>query len=551
MCVKQGDLNNEMLASPVTEQLKAEVREGEVLIFSKVKGNAIVQLLVELLDTTHQPEAVHEGINPFPEPNSSWKRTLLEIQERERKREREAQELEKEGKRAREGERERGEFQLRKLEMKSVAQRERELDAAWKSNNLRRRVVRETVHGHPYTTKRNIQKKTSTFPPRNFEELFEDLVEVLETDLKQGPSQTVPSISEIDFQVGYCTGCPVSFPASNTGNQELQTHQGNLHHLSSHFSKGDSTFPDLVSINPKPPSHLEPVALNFSPGQLTVFTDEHCGNTSDEECQPCYAQNVTGQSLPCSPSTEADWFSQAELNAIQNGKAPHIESKHLPDTSQQQHSPNDSALSFFQFQLRYVEDYLCTVSMQEILSVDKNGNTMLHNAVIQGKRALAYSLACRTANVGRIDAKDSRGRTALHLAAERNQHLMVSDLISLGAQINGRDYLGKTPVHLCAESGFLRVLHVIEKTLKNGTNVHIDADLNGQSAIDYAEEVNDTEVLNFLSGYFDRMKAAHHEEFIPSGVLDVMDQNAELKELVSGGQLLPCDIFLQTSVGAQ
>ncbi|XP_072342629.1 NF-kappa-B inhibitor zeta [Scyliorhinus torazame] len=489
--------------------------------------------------------------------------------------------------------------------------RDRQLDAAWKSNNLRRRVVRETVHGHPYTTKRNIQKKTSTFPPRNFEELFEDLVEVLETDLKQGPSQTVLSISEMDFQVGYCTGCPVSFPASNTGNQELQTHQGNLHHLSSHFSKGDSTFPDLVSINPKPPSHLEPVALNFSPGQLTVFTDEHCGNTSDEECQPCYAQNVTGQSLPCSPSTEADWFSQAELNAIQNCKAPHIESKHLPDTSQQQHSPNDSALSFFQFQLRYVEDYLCTVSMQEILSVDKNGNTMLHNAVIQGKRALAYSLACRTANVGRIDAKDSRGRTALHLAAERNQHLVVSDLISLGAQINGRDYLGKTPVHLCAESGFLRVLHVIEKTLKNGTNVHIDAvdnnlltplhcavlahaaavkefgisgmngdtkrfltlrkeqlldgmrsllrmgsslsmqDLNGQSAIDYAEEVNDTEVLNFLYGYFDRMKAAHHEEFIPSGVLDVMDQNAELKELVSGGQLLPCDIFLQTSVGAQ
>lgn len=54
----------------------------------------------------------------------------------------------------------------------------------------------------------------------------------------------------------------------------------------------------------------------------------------------------------------------------------------------------------------------------------------------------------------------SYSQTALHLAVEKNQHLMASDLISLGANINEQDSLGKTPLHLCAENGYLRVLEV-------------------------------------------------------------------------------------------
>jgi len=37
---------------------------------------------------------------------------------------------------------------------------------------------------------------------------------------------------------------------------------------------------------------------------------------------------------------------------------------------------------------------------------------------------------------------------------------MVSDLISLGANVNEQDNSGKTPLHLCAENGYLRVLEV-------------------------------------------------------------------------------------------
>ncbi|XP_078415056.1 uncharacterized protein LOC144690980 [Cetorhinus maximus] len=489
-----------------------------------------------------------------------------------------------------------------------------QLDVAWKSNNLRRRVVREAVHGHPYATKRNIQiKKANAFPPKNFEELLEDLVEVLETDLKQNKTcsyQTEQNIPGMDCQVGCYTGCPVSFWGSHNGHQQLQTDQGTLHYLSSCFSKDDATLPDLESVYPEPYIHLEPGVWNFSPAQLAVCTEGHRGNTSDEgrtfRRQPCSSPNVTGQSIPCSPSSEAEWFRETELNNTQNCKPSHVESKHLPVTSQQQHSPDDSALSFFQFQLRHVEDSLCTVSTQEMLSADKNGNTMLHYAVIQGKRALAYSLARRMTNVGRIDAKNTRGRTALHLAAERNQHLMVNDLLSLGAQINERDYMGKTPIHLCAENGFLRVLQVIEKTLMNGTDVDVDAvdnnyltplhcavlahnatvnefensdmncdtkkflrlrkeqlldgmrcllrmgsslcmqDQNGRSTIDFAEEVNDTEVLNFLYGHLDGMKTTHREEFASLGVFNAMGQKADLQEL--DPEMLPSDVFQRSSI---
>uniref|UniRef100_UPI00398F5BED uncharacterized protein isoform X2 n=1 Tax=Pristiophorus japonicus TaxID=55135 RepID=UPI00398F5BED len=486
------------------------------------------------------------------------------------------------------------------------------VDVAWKPNNVRRRAIREGVHHHLYNTKRTIQiKKSNAYPPKNFEELLEDLVEVLETDLKQDetcPYQTVQSPIEMDCQPGSYTGCPVSFWGSHRINQQLQTDQGVSHSRPSSFSEDDPTLPDLESASPNHFSRSE-LESDRLPIQLTAFAGEHCGYISDEDNtfrrQPCYAQNAMEQSPLRYPSPGARRFSQAALNSIQSSKSSRVECKVPSITVQQQHSLDISALSFFQFQLRHVEASLRTVSTQEILAVDKNGNMMIHNAVIQGKRALAYGLAFRVANVGRIDAKDSRGRTALHLAAERNQHLIVNDLISLGAQINDRDYFGKSPVHLCAENGFLRVLQILEKTLMNGTDVDIDAmdnnyltplhcavlahsatvkefensnmdsdvekfltlrkdhlqdgmrcllrmgaslslqDMNGRSAIDFAEEENDAEVLNFLYGQVDEMKTVDHKEFASCTVFDVLEQKAESQKV--SPELLSCDIFLKTS----
>ncbi|KAM7030195.1 uncharacterized protein M8220_013157 [Acridotheres tristis] len=133
-----------------------------------------------------------------------------------------------------------------------------------------------------------------------------------------------------------------------------------------------------------------------------------------------------------------------------------------------------SALSFFQFQLHREENLLRNIPEEKLLAPDENGNRLLHKAVAQGRRALTFALAQRFASLNKIDQKDAEERTALHLAAEKNQHLMVSDLISLGANVNEQDSSGKTPLHLCAENGYLRVLEVLKNCKNNGVCVEVD-----------------------------------------------------------------------------
>ncbi|NXH29431.1 IKBZ inhibitor, partial [Myiagra hebetior] len=133
-----------------------------------------------------------------------------------------------------------------------------------------------------------------------------------------------------------------------------------------------------------------------------------------------------------------------------------------------------SALSFFQFQLHREENRLRNIPAEKLLAPDENGNRLLHKAVAQGRRALTFALAQRFASLNKIDEKDAEKRTALHLAAEKNQHLMVNDLISLGASVNEQDSSGKTPLHLCAENGYLRVLQVLKSCKDNGVGVEVD-----------------------------------------------------------------------------
>ncbi|NWQ58965.1 IKBZ inhibitor, partial [Neopipo cinnamomea] len=133
-----------------------------------------------------------------------------------------------------------------------------------------------------------------------------------------------------------------------------------------------------------------------------------------------------------------------------------------------------SAISFFQFQLHREESLLRNIPADKLLAPDENGNRLLHKAVAQGRRALTYALAQRFASLNKIDEKDAEKRTALHLAAEKNQHLMVSDLISLGANVNEQDSCGKTPLHLCAQNGYLRVLEVLKHCKNSGVRVEVD-----------------------------------------------------------------------------
>ncbi|NXA19049.1 IKBZ inhibitor, partial [Ibidorhyncha struthersii] len=177
------------------------------------------------------------------------------------------------------------------------------------------------------------------------------------------------------------------------------------------------------------------------------------------------SQNTSPHSNP------SGGFSEVLLEA--NTGSQDIEG-HLKSTPISFTQQDLSAISFFQFQLHREESLLRNIPSDKLLAPDENGNRLLHKAVAQGRRALTYALAQRFASLNKINEKDAAKRTALHLAAEKNQHLMVSDLISLGANVNEQDSLGKTPLHLCAENGYLRVLEVLKNCKNNGVCVEVN-----------------------------------------------------------------------------
>ncbi|XP_023797207.1 NF-kappa-B inhibitor zeta-like isoform X2 [Cyanistes caeruleus] len=182
--------------------------------------------------------------------------------------------------------------------------------------------------------------------------------------------------------------------------------------------------------------------------------------------QEGFPRNSPSQDTPALPS-----LAQMLLGAPRG--SPDVQG-HLRPTQISFTRQDLSALSFFQFQLHREENLLRNIPEEKLLAPDENGNRLLHKAVAQGRRALTFALAQRFASLNKIDEKNAEKRTALHLAAEKNQHLMVSDLISLGANVNEQDSSGKTPLHLCAENGYLRVLEVLKNCKNNGVCVEVD-----------------------------------------------------------------------------
>ncbi|XP_078416182.1 NF-kappa-B inhibitor zeta [Cetorhinus maximus] len=119
--------------------------------------------------------------------------------------------------------------------------------------------------------------------------------------------------------------------------------------------------------------------------------------------------------------------------------------------------------SFFQWQVEQEEKKLSNLTQEQLLSKDCDGDTLLHIAVAQGRRALAYVLGKKMAAINMMDVKEHNGQSALQVAVAANQHLIVQDLVNLGAQLNTSDRWGRTPLHVVAEKGFVQVLLAIEK----------------------------------------------------------------------------------------
>ncbi|XP_071325866.1 NF-kappa-B inhibitor delta isoform X2 [Trachinotus anak] len=92
---------------------------------------------------------------------------------------------------------------------------------------------------------------------------------------------------------------------------------------------------------------------------------------------------------------------------------------------------------------------------------DEDGDTILHIYTAKGLRECAFAAAEKLRDVGRLDAKEHKGKTALLVAVTANQPEIVQDLLSLGTDINACDVKGQTALHLAAHYGFPGVLQAI------------------------------------------------------------------------------------------
>ncbi|XP_071774303.2 NF-kappa-B inhibitor zeta [Centroberyx gerrardi] len=152
--------------------------------------------------------------------------------------------------------------------------------------------------------------------------------------------------------------------------------------------------------------------------------------------------------------------------SIPNQFLPGPENGHVTPQLVQHPAPiTDGKMTFFHWQILQEANRMEGVHPEVLSLQDEDGDTCLHIAVAQGKRALAYVLAAKMAGIGSLDMKEHNGQTALQIAVATNQHLIVQDLLAHGAQVNSRDCWGRSPVHVCAKKGHFLSLQSIQMAL--------------------------------------------------------------------------------------
>ncbi|XP_051813505.1 NF-kappa-B inhibitor zeta [Acanthochromis polyacanthus] len=293
----------------------------------------------------------------------------------------------------------------------------------WEPQDLKQRCGK-TAKGDMKRVKTRSRRQTvkGQHPTKSLEELA-IIVEVLEEDLRTGNTYTSSPRNLFPFE------SPVSPELSPTG-----------------AGYSSDEYSEMI---PSPESYT-----TYSPGTADYYQAQSPPDFYNS-LQPPSTENITEHG-----ERGEEWSEPQNHNWEENGSA------------------------FFWTQLQREESQLGDVSDAVLLATDEHGRTALHNVMCVGKRALGYAIAKRMATLNSLDLKDSDGMTALLYAAKYNHHLMVADLIYLGANINETNNSGKSCLHLSAENGYIRVLEVLKEAMMNGVYVDVEAtDKSGLSVL--------------------------------------------------------------------
>ncbi|XP_040888497.1 NF-kappa-B inhibitor zeta isoform X2 [Toxotes jaculatrix] len=245
-------------------------------------------------------------------------------------------------------------------------------------------------------------------------------------------------------------------------------------------------YKDFVITGPRPPGYVQSMQKKNTVKELLMMKCQK-RNCSEEDNNVEYkfksakpetfagdvSRHMLGPQAPLNPNT------LTHFPPAQNGYITQQQMQH-PALSQLSQGPVAPAceikMSLFHWQIQQETQRVGGVSPERLNVQDADGDTFLHIAVAQGRRALAYVLAAKMASCGSLDMKEHNGQTALQIAAATNQHLIVQDLLTHGAQVNTFDFWGRSPLHVCAEKGHFLSLQTIWRTL-TGSGKPIDIEI--------------------------------------------------------------------------
>lgn len=233
-----------------------------------------------------------------------------------------------------------------------------------------------------------------------------------------------------------------------------------------------------------PPRNLSsfesPVSPELSPTGAGYSSDEYSEMIPSPQSYMTYSPGTAEYYQALSPPDFT--YTSLQPPSTENMRE-HCERREEQSDSES-HNWEQNSSAFFWTQLQREESRLRDISDAVLLATDEHGRTALHNVMCVGKRALGYTIAKRMAALNGLDLKDSDGMTALLYAAKHNHHLMVADLIYLGANINETNNAGKSCLHLSAENGYIRVLEVLKQAMMDGVYVDVEAsDKSGMSVL--------------------------------------------------------------------
>nr|XP_057940724.1 NF-kappa-B inhibitor delta [Doryrhamphus excisus] len=104
---------------------------------------------------------------------------------------------------------------------------------------------------------------------------------------------------------------------------------------------------------------------------------------------------------------------------------------------------------------------LSDMDYNRVTGQDEDGDTILHIYTAKGLREWAFAAAEKLRDLGKLDAKEHKGKTPLLVAVTANHPDIVQDLLSFGADVNACDVKGQSALHLAAHDGYPGVLQVI------------------------------------------------------------------------------------------